>query len=259
MTLRQVLFGQHPDWMALIVERLDRSRYALSVAPFQHVDLEAFDAVLPFGFADYRVLAARPDLLGHRFLHPPIETAELCDDKIELARFLIAAGFERHIPAVAAAGNLPYPLVRRPRRDEFGRGARILLAPESGLNVSSADPALFDQAYVPGADEYVLHALRHRDKIRFAWALRHRMAGPTLIRGHANMPIESREIDPRPALAAFEPMLAALEYSGTCSIDYKMVDDVPYLLEINPRFGGSLALGINAYIGAYMDCLRAGS
>ncbi|PZU08501.1 hypothetical protein [Sphingomonas sp.] len=247
----QILFAQHLAWMPLIAERIDPSRYAGSFAPLEHVDLDAFDAVVPFGLADYEILSTRADLEGRRFLRPADDVVALCNDKLELARHLIRAGFERHIPAVGDVGDLPFPLIRRPRRDEFGRGARIFQGPAPAHH----DPALFDQAYVPGADEYVLHAIRHRGRIRFAWALHHRMAGPGLVRGGANAPIESREIDPRPALAAFEPMLTALGYSGTCSIDFKIAGDVPVLLEINPRVGGSLTLGINAYIGAYLDCL----
>jgi hypothetical protein len=255
MTARQILFGQSLSWMPLIAERLDPTAYAGSFAPLDHVDLEAFEAVLPLRLGDYATLARRPDLLGRRFLCPSAKTAALCDDKFALARFLTDQGFGRYIPAVGLVGSVPAPLVRRPRRDEFGQNARIVLGDGQDATPVDQEKALFDQAYVPGADEYVLHVIRHGRRIRFAWALAHRMSGPHLIRGATNVPVESREIDPRPALAVFEPMLAALDYAGTCCIDFKMVGDTPRLLEINPRFGGSLTLGINAYVGAYLDCL----
>jgi predicted ATP-grasp superfamily ATP-dependent carboligase len=36
-----------------------------------------------------------------------------------------------------------------------------------------------------------------------------------------------------------------LNYSGGCCIDFKFVDDIIYIFEINPRFGGGLfTLGI---------------
>jgi hypothetical protein len=181
----------------------------------------------------------------------------LCDDKLALARFLTERGFGRYIPAAGPVGSVPAPLVRRPRRNEFGRNARIVRGNGDETALVEQDQVLFDQVYIPGADEYVLHAIRHGGRIRFAWALVHRMAGPNLIRGAINPPIASREIDPRPALAVFEPMLAALHYAGTCCIDFKMLGDTPRLLEINPRFGGSLTLGINAYVGAYLDCLSS--
>lgn len=256
MPAKQILFGQHVDWLPLIAPRIDRERFAASFAPLNRVDLDGFDAVVPLQLRDYPVLARRSDLRGRRFLHPEDATVVLCDDKLALAEFLIARGFGGNVPAIRRAEEHPYPVVRRPRRADFGRGARIIRHAQDDTPVAQDDDC-FDQAYIPGADEFVLHAIRHAGEIRFAWALHHRMAGPHLIRGGANAPVETREADALPALKAFAPMLAALDYEGTCSIDYKVVDGTPYLLEINPRFGASLAFGINAYVEAYLRCLAS--
>ena len=251
-----ILFGHRAEWIALIAERLDPVRYVASFAPLEHVRIDAFAAVVPLSIADYTVLAQRPDLLGRSFLHPPLATARLCNDKLALAEHLIARGFGAHIPAIRTTGDGSYPIVRRPRCEEYGQGARLLLGADDEVALSEPADSEFDQAYVPGADEYALHLIRHDGRIRFAWALHHRMAGPGLIRGIDHSPVNSQPIDPAAAIAVFAPMLASLDYEGTCCIDYKIHDGVVQLLEINPRFGASLAFGINAYLEAYMRCLR---
>jgi predicted ATP-grasp superfamily ATP-dependent carboligase len=51
-------------------------------------------------------------------------------------------------------------------------------------------------------------------------------------------------------------VLVDLGYTGTCFIDYMLDSGGAKLLEINPRFGGSLAGDINRYLGAYLSSLE---
>jgi len=47
--------------------------------------------------------------------------------------------------------------------------------------------------------------------------------------------------EPLSRLAEFESILGPLAYSGPCCIDYKVTESgQTIVLEINPRFGGSL-------------------
>ena len=41
-------------------------------------------------------------------------------------------------------------------------------------------------------------------------------------------------------ISVFSRVLAALDFTGTCCIDYKIENELPKLLEINPRYGASL-------------------
>jgi predicted ATP-grasp superfamily ATP-dependent carboligase len=39
----------------------------------------------------------------------------------------------------------------------------------------------------------------------------------------------------------FSDLLNAIGFEGLCCIDYKVKNGIPYIFEINPRFGGSLS------------------
>jgi predicted ATP-grasp superfamily ATP-dependent carboligase len=49
-----------------------------------------------------------------------------------------------------------------------------------------------------------------------------------------------RKVCPCPHLALFSAVLTSIGFQGLCCVNYKLVDHRPFILEINPRFGGSL-------------------
>lgn len=66
---------------------------------------------------------------------------------------------------------------------------------------------------------------------------------------------QSRYLLTNEHIAVFSRMLRALDYTGTCCIDYKIENGSPKLLEINPRYGASLSGDINRYLAAYLSSL----
>jgi hypothetical protein len=58
-------------------------------------------------------------------------------------------------------------------------------------------------------------------------------------------------------IATFSRMLVTLGYTGTCCVNYKVHNELPMLMEINPRFGASLVGDINRYLEAYLSSLGA--
>jgi hypothetical protein len=246
--MRQIVFGYHPDWLVAIGARIDRSRYQPSFAPLDAVDLDRFDAALPLQLDHYRELAGRD---ARKFVMPGPDVVALCHDKLALARFLQRAGFGRHVPEIYE-GEARYPYVRKPRRGEFGEGCRIVAGPDGE---SARDSDSFDQACVPGPIEYALHILRFEGRIRYCQLVRYEMAGPLEVRGADNKPVRGALVRGDEAASLFEPILAALDYSGTCCINFKLQDRTPMILEINPRFGGSLVHDVTRYVDAYIDAL----
>lgn len=231
--------------------RADRSRTLPAVlAPLDAVDLDRFEAALPLQLAHYRELEGRD---ARKFRMPAPEIVALCDDKPELARFLRRAGFGRHVPQIyEGAPRIPY--IRKPRRGEFGAGCRIVRS-EGDAAREPHGGDWFDQAFVPGAIEYALHMLRSDGKIRYFQAVRYEMSGPFEVRSAANVPVRAQLVEGGEAVRLFEPILAALDYAGTCCINFKMQGRTPMILEINPRFGGSLVHDITRYVDAYIDAL----
>ena len=85
-----------------------------------------------------------------------------------------------------------------------------------------------------------IHLIRADGEIRLAIAYRYEMAGPMSVRGAVDRPLAIRPIDPSRALPLCEAVLDALGFEGLGCFNLKWAGDQPMILELNPRFGGSL-------------------
>jgi hypothetical protein len=256
--MKRVAFGDFAPWAESIKLKLD-ARYEPSFVDFSQVRLADFDAVVPIQLVDYAPLFRHPKLRGVKFFHPSPEVVDLCDDKLELIRFLIARGFGSFVPPLQSPGA-PYPYVLKKRRSWWGRDCHIVSGPEderridlSGLDRN--DDAWFAQAFVPGQFEFATHFLRVRGQIRYASTFAYAMAARAFVRGARDTPRHTYLIPGCAHLGVFSEILARLDYEGTACIDYKVVGRQPVLFEINPRFGGSLSADVTAYLDAYVGSL----
>jgi hypothetical protein len=108
---------------------------------------------------------------------------------------------------------------------------------------------------VEGADEEVLHLLRVDGWISYALCYRYVMGGGLTVRGAVDRPLETVPADAEAAMAPCVAILDALDFEGTCCFNYKWQDGRPMLLELNPRFGGSLVGDVSAYLEAHLGAL----
>lgn len=240
--------------------RLDRSRFTATFGIFQPgSDFEAFDAVVPFRLADYSVLTQRPLDRGWRFVMPPAHLVTLCDDKLALNRRLLETGFAALVPALYDANDIaPYPFVLKPRHGSYGRGIAVVgdERDERAMTPLLHDPRYFRQRYVPGGEEYALHLLIVEGSVRYHRSVHYAMPAGVYVKSADCKPARLDLLAESPLLELFSDLMRSLGYEGLCCINYKIEDGEPRLLEINPRFGGSLCHDINAFLEAYLDCLR---
>lgn len=255
-----VLFGVKEDRRGVIGEKLQDTGFAFRMEPLADVDLGLFDAVIPLTLADQDVLRRRR-AAGETFrsLLPSAAAETLSNDKWALNQALIDAGFAAHIPPMT--GRVPqdradYPLVRKKRRDEWGKSTRIVQGPQ---DLAGFDPGSeFLQALVPGADEYATHILMRDGVICFDRTVHYIMHGPQLVKGKFADARETIWLKATPQLSLFRQMLAAIGFTdGICCIDYRLVDGMVQLFEINPRFGVSLSRRVDALLPAYLAALAA--
>ncbi len=253
---RRVAFGAFADWQRQIAAELE-PRFAGSFVDLGAADLDAFDAIVPLQLSHYVALARRPDLRGIKFLHPSPDVAALCDDKRRLAQFLIAKGFGDCVPALRPPGA-PYPYVWKQRRGFFGLQCQVIRGPEDETGLDLTDPAWFAQALAPGSVEKATHLLRAGGRIRYASTLTYHMGDPMAVKGALRMPLVTQMKRGCDHLDVFAAILDRLGYEGTACIDYKLVEGRPMIFEINPRYGASLTLDVNAYLDAYLGALGQG-
>jgi predicted ATP-grasp superfamily ATP-dependent carboligase len=218
----------------------------------------------PLTDATLAVVDLARDRLGTAIL--PISSAEslaLAWDKGRLLSVAEAAGVatpRSWMPETAAqvealAADLPYPVVLKPRRSRlrtaqgfvtgevaYVHSARELCAAYAAL--AARIPAPLIQERVPGYGMGVFLLADHgRVLARFA----HRRLREKPPSGGVSVLRESIAVPPALAQAA-DRLLGALAWHGVCMIEFKVDarDRVPRLMEINPRFWGSLALAIDA-------------
>lgn len=96
------------------------------------------------------------------------------------------------------------------------------------------------QELVPGKTEYASHCVCKRGRV--LWTLTYRMEmGATVIRTSSNFRKRDRIETPPATVRQLERVLAPLDYSGICHVDYKVTPDGGLrIFEINPEIGAPL-------------------
>lgn len=252
---KAILFGEHSTQAPAIARYIDRSRFEPSFAELAEADMVGFDLVVPLSVAQIEP-ARRANADGRRCaVLPTPELVALCDDKLAFNRWLIDHGFGAHVPTLLADVPDDYPYIRKARSGNFGAGCAMVRDARDAERLGPIDAGSFHQRAVAGAEEYVLHLLRIDGRIRYRLGYCYDMGTPLAVRGAAKAARSVVPAEPPQALPLCTAILDALGYEGTCCFNYKLEDGVVQLLEINPRFGGSLVGEVSAYVQAHLDAL----
>ena len=186
-----------------------------------------------------------------------------CFDKLSTMRFAL----EKDVPIPQtyfvhnsaelkqASEELTYPAVVKPRwsmvwKDDHAfhrRGSLVTSAPELIATYKSINqyfPYPLIQEYVPGIN-YSVAVLYNEGKARAFCCIKVHRAWPPL--GGNSCFRESVPLDSK--LKKYtETLLKALDWHGVAEVEFRLDsrDDIPKLMEINPRFWGSLSVAIKA-------------
>jgi hypothetical protein len=209
--------------------------------------------VVPLRHLDYADLRAQQHWAGRKFLAPPERLVQLCHDKLALNRFLLDTRNTALVPRILEPGKTLYPCILKRREDFWGRNSHLIRGPEDARRLGPLleDPAYFRQEYVPGAEERATHIRARVGAVLDRRTVIAEVAPGPYVLGRQAAPRDRRFTGD----AALDAVFATLGCTGTCCIDYKIEDGEVRLFEINPRFGWSLQLDINAYLRAYLAAL----
>lgn len=251
----KILFSPWPE----IEREVWRSfRFSGHVVEFGPIPLGGgtYDLVMPVTTEALLGAAGDLELCRRNALPIPDPVAvNLCDDKGALNEFLRVRGFARHLPGEAPADRFPYMLKRR--RDSCARHAHLIDGPAvaAGLNDENGSPAYLRQEWIAGETEFTAHLLHYRGRVRRGLSVSFRMHHPYTIRGRDPV-LLMRRCHAR-HVRLFEAVLNAVQFEGLCCVNYKLRDGVPIILEINPRFGFSLAPFVSVFLRS-LDWRRGG-
>jgi len=235
----RILFSDMRDVKSSIAQFFGHTRHEISFGAFEPKALADYDVLVPLNLSDLRQLQALAHLARHNALPiPSADTVALCDDKLAFNRFLIHKGLGEFVPAILEHPEPPYVLKKRV--SDRGRDAHVVFhkAEEAALLRGASPQDYFRQAFIEGAYEYATHALFLRGRLVRSLTIRYDMGKLAPIKG-VDQPKRQRIVC-CPFLDTFSQILSAVGFEGLCCIDFKVRGGRLRIMELNPRFGGSL-------------------
>ena len=210
---------------------------------------EHIDAVTTLIDPEISILAENREAfeaLGITVLAPGKETARLCFDKYEMAKYLAEKGIDtiQTYGSFAAfkeaydMGKIKLPVFVKPRTGSGSVGARRVDTYEMLEEVTASDTTLIIQELMTGTDmdaDIYVDTISHEPVAIFS----KKKISTTI--GGANKTISFKD---EKLFAFVKEALKVFDFNGPLDMDLFYQDGKYYLSEINPRFGG-------AYLHAY--------
>ncbi len=242
-----ILFSNEEGAKHLIRKGFRYTRHVVEFGDFTPESIARYDLLVPLTIQDIDRLNGMRDLIHQNPIPIPTDACvRLCDDKALLNEFLIGNGFGEVIPKTEGDCKIPYILKKRV--DDTGKNSHFVIDEDQERDLLSSLPIndYYRQEIIPGRFEYASHVLYFDRRIIRSLNFEYEMKGELLVKGK-EWPIEQRII-PCPFPDLFASILQAIGFEGLCCIDYKIRNRRPYIMEINPRFGGSLRLYFFSFI-----------
>lgn len=237
--IKNILFSEKEWWDNL----LQKGPYAYSINPtfskFEIASINNYDLVVPLTIPDLEICIKNyASMPNNPIPFPSFESFNICNDKSLFESFMIKSGFSKYMPLANTEMNFPFILKKS--QDEGGENAFIIRnyfdvdLHKNQIN----DPEYIKQQVVEGKKEYATHLIVKDGKITNALTIVYIFNQTIYIKGKERY--ICRNICKNKHLAIFENILLEMNFNGLCCINYKEKENNPVILEINPRFGGSL-------------------
>jgi hypothetical protein len=236
----KILFSRKEGWEQPIKDGFLNTPHEIAFEDFTPPNIKDYDLIVPLTLRDLKYLSkVRNLIIDNPIPIPSMESIVLCHDKYLLNQLLAANGFEPFIPKMGRP--LTYPYILKKRIDEGGRNSHVIsdARQEQIFSGTLTDSEYFFQDLIKGPYEYATHILFKNQRIMHSLNIEYKFNAEMPIKGK-DKPIYSM-ICHCPYLDVFAAMLTCIGFDGLCCVNYKVSDNHPFLLEINPRFGGSLS------------------
>lgn len=238
---KRILLSGRSDWIDDIKGGFQRLPHYVEHGDITEDSFQHYDVVVPLSLNALQEARRCSPQKKNALPLPSAESVRLCDDKYEFNDALIQAGFGRYIPKMGLGMALQPPYILKKRIGWWGTGCYIIRdrADEQAHLERINDPEYFCQDIITGPVEFATHILFVGGRIVKALNIKYESASDTPIKGQDAFLY--RVIHRCPYLKLFTRILRTIKFEGLCCVNYKVAKGQPFLLEINPRFGGSLA------------------
>ncbi|MDP1766675.1 MAG: hypothetical protein Q8K83_07225 [Methylotenera sp.] len=236
----KILFSSHPGLEAPIRDGFKFTPHEITFSELSQSNIKDYDLVVPLTIGDLKYLnTIRNQIIDNPIPIPSMESIELCDDKDQLNQLLIAHNFGIYIPKIGGTQTFPYILKKK--IDYSGENSHIIFNSEQELLYSEilSNPEYFTQELITGPLEYATHILFKNQKIVYSINIEYNFETETPIKGKTKS--FYLKVCRNPYHELFASILKSTGFEGICCFNYKVRDNLPMIIEINPRFGGSLA------------------
>lgn len=242
-----ILFTDHPGLKPVLQKAFKFSKHNISFLAFSAENIKKHDLVVPLTLPDLKSLNEQRKLVNSNLIPiPSTQSIVLADDKHLFNQSLTAKGYGKHIPKIG--GKQQYPYMLKKSIGHSSENCHIIFnsQQELGLSETIANPDYFTQEMIKGKSEYATHILFKDQKIISSLNIQYYFDTETPIKGK-NKPLYTK-ICHCPHLAMFSAILVLIGFEGLCCFNYKELEDILYIIESNPRFGGSLASYFPSFI-----------
>ena len=237
---KKILFSEKPDWMDYIRDGFRGLPHQVDFGPITMESYDRYDAVVPLTIDSLDEARRYSHLKKNLLPVPSAESVRLCNDKYEFNRALIRAGYRDFIPRMGIGQDLSPPYILKKRVGWWGDGCYIIRNRDDEQTHLEHinDPDYFCQEFIPGPVEFATHVLFSNGRIIKALNIKYEFASDSPIKGQD--PDLLKAVHRCSYLNLFARVLRTVGFEGLCCVNYKVARGRPFLLEINPRFGGSL-------------------
>ncbi|MEE9331953.1 MAG: hypothetical protein V3U89_06945 [Methylophilaceae bacterium] len=236
---KSILFSNHLGLKPLLEKTFAFSPHNIVFGDISPDIILNYDLIVPLTIQDLKNLNSYSSLIsGNAIPIPSIASIEMCDKKDLLNNYLIKNGHGFLIPKIS--GTPQYPYILKKIVDYSGVNTHIIYDKQEELKLSALlnDPEYYSQTLIPGQYEFATHILFKNKEIVTSINIEYFFESPTPIKGKSK-PL-SMVTCSCPYLDLFSDILTLIEFEGLCCFNYKVYNNQPYLIEINPRFGSSL-------------------